>query len=464
MAAINVAILALAFLIMFPISSHVTALSSNYYEKTCPQLETAVTNAIKNAMSNDKTVPAALLRMHFHDCFIKGCDASVLLASKGQNTAEKDGPPNVSLHAFYVIDNAKKAVEAMCPGVVSCADILALAARDAVALSGGPTWDVPKGRKDGRISKASDTRQLPAPTFNISQLQQSFSQRGLSMEDLVALSGGHTLGFSHCSSFQNRIHNFNATHDLDPSMNPSFAASLRSVCPAHNKAKNAGATLDSSTAAFDNSYYKLLLQGKSLFSSDQALLTTPKTKTLVSKFAASQEAFEKAFVQSMIKMSSISEDLPLTPPSAVDSNFVAYFAPDFIKAGHDHLCVIGLAPKHVAFKDEGGITAVDFNVGKSDRSGFKVTGKRKKNAQHFESNTALCKVCTNSDSYIVRCCVKGSLLEVNDRLIKLPGLLNSSADREGYIAIIMPKPADWVKIKSSLLSLAEYKKLRDEAS
>ena len=55
--------------------------------------------------------------------------------------------------------------------------------------SGGPSWDVPKGRKDGRISRASDTTQLPAPTFNISQLQQSWSQRGLSMEDLVALSG-----------------------------------------------------------------------------------------------------------------------------------------------------------------------------------------------------------------------------------------------------------------------------------
>lgn len=58
--------------------------------------------------------------------------------------------------------------------------------------SGGPFWDVPKGRKDGRTSKASETRQLPAPTFNISQLQQSFSQRGLSLEDLVALSGHFT--------------------------------------------------------------------------------------------------------------------------------------------------------------------------------------------------------------------------------------------------------------------------------
>eukprot|EP00257_Ricinus_communis_P018543 XP_015577288.1 FAM206 family protein isoform X3 [Ricinus communis] len=154
-------------------------------------------------------------------------------------------------------------------------------------------------------------------------------------------------------------------------------------------------------------------------------------------------------------------NLPIVPPSSIETNFVSYFAPDFMKPGHDQyvyrhangLCVIGLAPTHVAFKDEGGITAVDFNVGKSDRSGFKVTGKRKKNAQHFESNTALCKVCTRDASYIVslllnfdRCCVKGSLLE---------------ADREGYTAIMMPKPGDWLKIKSSLLTLEEYKKLRE---
>ncbi|WMV56980.1 hypothetical protein MTR67_050365, partial [Solanum verrucosum] len=287
-------------------STAVKALSSDYYDQTCPNAESMITKVVKNAMLNDKTVPAALLRMHFHDCFVRGCDASVLLNSTRSNKAEKDGPPNISLHAFYVIDVVKKQIEDLCPGVVSCADIVALAARDAVALSGGPSWEVPKGRKDGRISKAIETRQLPSPTFNISQLQQNFGQRGLSLDDLVALSGGHTLGFSHCSSFQNRIHNFDKRHNVDPTLQASFAASLQNVCPAHNKVRNAGATMDSTTTLFDNAYYKLLMNGNSLFSSDESLLTDSRTKRLVSKYATSQDDFFKAFANSMIKMSSIS--------------------------------------------------------------------------------------------------------------------------------------------------------------
>jgi hypothetical protein len=50
----------------------------------------------------------------------------------------------------------------------------------------------------------------------------------------------------------------------------------------------------------------------------------------------------------------------------------------FLLLKNVRLCVVGLAPAHAAFKEEGGITAVDFNVGKSDRSEMKVTGKRKR--------------------------------------------------------------------------------------
>ena len=63
---------------------------------------------------------------------LKGCDASVLLDSTKDNTAEKDSPANLSLRGYEIIDDAKKKIEATCPGVVSCADIIAMAARDAV--------------------------------------------------------------------------------------------------------------------------------------------------------------------------------------------------------------------------------------------------------------------------------------------------------------------------------------------
>ncbi|OVA14173.1 Plant peroxidase [Macleaya cordata] len=291
-------------LIVIPLSTTAT-LDAHYYDKTCPRAENIILETIRNASLYDPKVPARLLRMFFHDCFIRGCDASILLDSTPGNQAEKDGPPNISVRSFYVIEDAKTKLEQACPRTVSCADIIAIAARDVVTQSGGPYWNVLKGRKDGKVSKASESVNLPAPTFNVSQLIQSFAKRGLEIKDLVALSGGHTLGFSHCSSFKSRLHSFSSTNDVDPTMNDVFAENLRKTCPLQNKNASAGQFLDSTSSKFDNDYYKQIVAGKGVFGSDQALLNDFRTRWIVESFAREEGFFFKEFVASMVKLGNV---------------------------------------------------------------------------------------------------------------------------------------------------------------
>ena len=66
---------------------------------------------------------------------LQGCDASILLDRVGTDQAEKDARPNLSVSGYQEINDIKAKIEQACPGVVSCADILALAARDAVSFS-----------------------------------------------------------------------------------------------------------------------------------------------------------------------------------------------------------------------------------------------------------------------------------------------------------------------------------------
>eukprot|EP00257_Ricinus_communis_P025309 XP_025012723.1 peroxidase 24 [Ricinus communis] len=170
-------------------------LRKNFYKDTCPQAEGIVRSIIWKRVSANSTLPAKLLRMHFHDCFVRGCDASVLLDSTPKNSAEKAAIPNLSLGGFDVIDEVKSKLETTCPGVVSCADIVALAARDSVSFQfKKPIWEVLTGRRDGLISRASEAlADIPSPFFNFSLLKQSFANKSLTVHDLVVLSGGHDI-------------------------------------------------------------------------------------------------------------------------------------------------------------------------------------------------------------------------------------------------------------------------------
>ncbi|KAJ6835768.1 peroxidase 30-like [Iris pallida] len=176
------------------------SLELGFYDTSCPKAEKIISDFVKEHIRNAPCLASPLLRMHFHDCFVRGCDASILINStSANNSTEKAGNPNKTLRGFDFIDRVKAAVEAECPGVVSCADIIALTARDAVGVIGGPFWNVPTGRRDGLISNTSEANtQIPGPTFNFSSLQTSFANKGLNVTDLVLLSGAHTIGVSHC--------------------------------------------------------------------------------------------------------------------------------------------------------------------------------------------------------------------------------------------------------------------------
>ncbi|CAA6656114.1 unnamed protein product [Spirodela intermedia] len=258
--------------------------------------EFIVKEVVTKAVKKDNGLPADFIRMHFHDCFVRGCDGSILINSTSKNVAEKDSPiNNPSVEGFDIIDEVKAKLEKKCKGVVSCADIIAFAARDSVELSGGFAYEVPSGRRDGRISRSSETfGNLAPPTFNLSQLTQNFASKGLNLDDLVTLSGAHTIGKSHCTSIDSRLHNFSSTATTDPSLDPAYAKKLK---------KNPDGP--SSPQVFDSSYYKNILVHKGLFQSDQSLLSSSTTANLVKQNAANEYLFKKRFAEAMVKMGNI---------------------------------------------------------------------------------------------------------------------------------------------------------------
>ncbi|CAI0625700.1 unnamed protein product [Linum tenue] len=283
-------------------------LRTGYYDESCPDAETIALKTIRKAISKDVTVAAALLRLHFHDCFVRGCEASVLLDAAEEGDAEKDASPNFSLRGYDVIDDVKSAIETSCPGVVSCADILALAARDAVRLTGGSFWKAETGRRDGRISLSKEADEnLPSSNFNIAQLKQNFASKGLTKKDLAVLSGAHTIGVTSCFVINDRLYNFTGRSDTDPALDPTFASELKKKC----KPGGGGPVLEldqGSSKISDAHFYKAVKQNRGLLVSDAALLNDHVTRAYVNRQSTSAAAgatFGRDFGESMEKMGRI---------------------------------------------------------------------------------------------------------------------------------------------------------------
>ncbi|KAL5197183.1 hypothetical protein ABZP36_000695 [Zizania latifolia] len=188
-------------------------LSTTFYDTSCPNALPTIKSAVTAAVNNEARMGASLLRLHFHDCFVhaiglsellastghglvtdlltqQGCDASVLLADTATFTGEQNAPPNKnSLRGFNVIEGIKTQLEGMCKQTVSCADILAVAARDSVVALGGPSWKVGLGRRDSTTASMSlAISDLPPPFLDLEQLISAFGNKGFTTTDMVALS------------------------------------------------------------------------------------------------------------------------------------------------------------------------------------------------------------------------------------------------------------------------------------
>ncbi|XP_059074198.1 cationic peroxidase 1-like isoform X1 [Cryptomeria japonica] len=282
-------------------------LNSTFYDSTCPNVSSTVQAAVQQAIANEARMGASLLRLHFHDCFVNGCDGSILLDDSVNITGEKTaGPNNNSVRGFDVIDTIKSQVEAICSGVVSCADIVALAARDSVVALGGPTWTVQLGRRDSLTASLSTANSnIPAPTSNLSTLISSFSNQGLSTQDMIALSGAHTIGQARCTVFRTHIYN-------ETNINSTFASSVQANCPLSGGDNNLSPLDLQTPTTFDNDYYMNLMSQSGLLHSDQELFNGGSADSQVTTYSNNQNTFFTDFASAMVNMGNIN---PLTGSS-----------------------------------------------------------------------------------------------------------------------------------------------------
>ncbi|XP_062225853.1 peroxidase 31-like [Phragmites australis] len=285
-------------------------LSPNYYRRSCPRVERIVADVIAAKQRANPSTAAGTLRLFFHDCFVNGCDASVLVSPLSSDSSpERAAEINLSLpgDAFDAVDRAKAALEAACPGTVSCADILALAARDLVGILGGPRFPVALGRRDSLRSDARDVEgNLPRTNMSARAMVRLFASKGLSPREMVALAGAHTVGFSHCAEFAHRLYGFKSADGYDPRLNPEFALALQRSCAGYRSDPTVSIFNDVVTPRdFDEAYYKNLPHGLGLLASDAALWEYPPTRVFVQRYAGNRTAFFEDFAAAMQRLGSV---------------------------------------------------------------------------------------------------------------------------------------------------------------
>ncbi|KAI3927701.1 hypothetical protein MKW92_004829 [Papaver armeniacum] len=291
-----------------------------FYSSTCPNAEDIVNSVVREAFLVDNNMAAILLRLHFHDCFVNVIIGLTLLPLSFLliflpiiwKTRERHAFGHQGVNGFDVIEKAKSQLERVCPGVVSCADIVAMAAQRFYLIeSNGPSYQVPTGRRDGRVSNVSFASNMPEVNESIQSLKAKFLQKGLNEKDLVLLSAAHTIGTTACFFMTDRLYNFPTEGaGSDPSINPRFLPELKSKCP-QNGDVNTRLPMDiGSSLRFDSQILRNIREGFAVLQSDAKLYDDEVTRRIIDSYfgflsSIFGPSFETDFVNSILKMGTL---------------------------------------------------------------------------------------------------------------------------------------------------------------
>ncbi|KAK7307239.1 hypothetical protein VNO77_40121 [Canavalia gladiata] len=287
-------------------------LREGFYNQSCPNAEQIVADTLAQIVkTNPKAVPI-LIRLQFHDCFVAGCDASILLdyALTGDKVEKSSMFNGLLLKGADLIDDIKSKLEEECPQTVSCADTLAFATNEAMALAGLPRRSPLGGRRDSLISLASiaEDNNLPLPNWSLDQMIQLFNNKGFSTEELVVLLGSHSVGSCHCDVFMERVFNFQNTGKPDPALTVEVIDELRNECrnAGTPQFRNPPVNFDETPTVLDNLFFKNMVdRQKTLLITDSHLITDPRTAPIVKQMADDPDLFQRKFAEAMLKLSSL---------------------------------------------------------------------------------------------------------------------------------------------------------------
>nr|POE55497.1 peroxidase 5 [Quercus suber] len=122
---------------------------------------------------------------------------------------------------------------------------------------------------------------------------------------MVTLTGEHTIGRSHCTSFSERLYNFNGTTSQDPSLDSKYVTQLKQRCPQGSKNPNLVVPMTTDCPSFRDAGYKNVLANRGLFTSDQTLMTNAATAIQLNQNARNPNLWRSKFAGAMLKMSQL---------------------------------------------------------------------------------------------------------------------------------------------------------------